>query len=152
MKRTLLDLERKAIYRCRQSEALKNALMSKRPLSLVAIALIASVLCTAVVHACSDLSSMQAIFKAPCDHHSSQDEPGSKAAKNNCDSVRYGMLSIYASSSQPELLKLYSLSLDHALLVNVSLPDILSLLWRSQGPPILGLGVSPRLSHVVLRI
>jgi hypothetical protein len=126
--------------------------MSKRIFFLVSIALIASVLCTAVVHACSDLSSMQAIFKAPCDHNSSKQEPGSKSEKNNCDSVRYEMLSIKASTSQPELVKLNSIPLDYALLVSVSLLDTLPSLWRSQGPPILGLGISPRLSHVVLRI
>ena len=130
----------------------ESALVSKRIYSAVAIALIASVLCTAIVHACSDLSSMQAIFEAPCDHHSSQEEPGSKSEKNNCDSVRYGMLSIQASSSRAELFEIYLISLDYALLKSVSLPDTLPSLWRSQGPPILGLGISPRLSHLVLRI
>jgi hypothetical protein len=126
--------------------------MSKRPVSLVAILLMASVLCTAVAHACSDLSAMQAILKAPCDHNSSQHEPASKAEKDNCDLIRYGMLSTKASSSHPELLKLYSIPLDHALLVSILLTDTLPLSWRSQGPPLLALGVSPRLSHVVLRI
>jgi hypothetical protein len=130
----------------------ESPFMSKRFLSLIAIASIASVLFTAVAHACSDLTAMQAILKAPCDHNSSQDEPGNKAGKDNCDLVRYGMLSTKASSSHPELVKLYSIPFDDAFLVNVSLPDILSLLWRSQGPPLVRLGVSPRLSHVVLRI
>jgi hypothetical protein len=126
--------------------------MSRRIFSLVAIGLIASMIFTAVVHACSDLSSMQSVFKAPCDHNPSQDEPASKAEKRDCDLVRYGMLSTKASSSHPELVKLYSIPLDHALLLNVSLPDALPVLWRSEGPPLLALGVSPRLSHVVLRI
>jgi hypothetical protein len=126
--------------------------MSKRPVSLVAILLMASVLCTVVVHACSDLSSMHAVLKAPCDHSSSQDEPRSKSEKDNCDSVRYGMLSTKASSSHPDLFKLFSIPLDHTLLLNVSLADTLSSLWRSEIPPLLGLGISPRLSHVVLRI
>jgi hypothetical protein len=126
--------------------------MSKRPFSLVAVVLITSVVWTAMAHACSDLRSMHANLQAPCDHNSSQDEPGGKAKKDDCDSVRYSMLSTKASSSHPELFKLFSIPLDHALLLNVSLSDTLSLLWRSQGPPLLGLGVSPRLSHVVLRI
>src|SRR5688500_16467868 len=103
--------------------------MSRRIFSLVAIGLIVSMVFTAVVHACSDLSSMQSVFKAPCDHSSSQDEPRSKSEKDNCDSIRYGMLSTKASSSHPELVKLFSIPLDHALLLNLSLPDSLSLLW-----------------------
>jgi hypothetical protein len=126
--------------------------MSKRIFLLVAVGLIASMVFTAVVHACSDLSSMQSVFKAPCDHNSSQDEPASKAEKNNCDLVRYGMLSTKASSYHPELFKLYSILLDDALVVSISLPNTLPLLWRSQGPPSLRLGLSPRLSHVILRI
>lgn len=127
--------------------------MSKRIFSLVVIVLIASVLWSAIVHACSDLSSMRAILQAPCDQMGSQDEPRGKTEKDNCDSIRYGMLSTQVSSSQTELCKLYSIPLDHALFVIVSLPDTLHSLWRSQGPPLLlGLGVSPRLSHVVLRI
>jgi hypothetical protein len=126
--------------------------MSKRFLSLIAVASIASVLFTAVAHACSDLSAMQAILKAPCDHNSSHDEPGNKAEKNNCDLVRYGMLSTKASSAHPDLFKLYSIPLDDALFINALLRHTLSLLWRSQSPPLFGIGVSPRLSHVVLRI
>jgi hypothetical protein len=126
--------------------------MSKRPFSLVAIMVIASVLCAAVAHACSDLRSMKGIVQAPCNHGASQDQPRGKTEKDNCDLVRYGMLSTKASSSHPELFKLFSIPLDHALLLNVSLSDTFSLLWRSQGPPLLGLGVAPRLSNVVLRI
>jgi hypothetical protein len=126
--------------------------MSKRPVSLVAILLMTSVLSTAVLHACSDLSTMQAVFKAPCDHGSSQDESRSKSEKDNCDSIRYGMLSTKASTSHPELVKLFSIPLDDALLLNVSLSDTLPLSWRFEGPPLLGPGVSPRLSHIVLRI
>src|ERR671923_2037172 len=126
--------------------------MSRRISSLVAIGLIASMIFTAVLHACSDLSSMQSVFKAPCEHNSSQDRSGNKAEKRDCDLVRYGMLSTKASSSHPEMVKLFSIPLDHAILLNVSLPDPLPVLWRSEGPPLLGPFVSPRLSHVVLRI
>ena len=94
---------------------------------------------------------MQAIFKAPCDYHSSQKESGGKAEKYDCDSVRYTMVSIRASFSQPELFKLHSIPLDYALL-SVSPLDNGLMLWWSLSPPNLGLGVSPRLSHVVLRI
>jgi hypothetical protein len=107
---------------------------------------------TAVVHACSDLRSMQAIVQAPCDHGASQDQPRGKTEKDNCDLVRYGMLSTKASSAHPELVKIYSIPLDHALLVSISLTDTLPLFWRSQGPPLLAPGVSPGLSHIVLRI
>lgn len=126
--------------------------MSKRSLSLVAIALIASVLCMAVAHACSDLSSMQAILQTPCEHSSSQDRPGGKTENDNCDAIRYGMLSTQASSAQPELLALHSILLDRAILASVSLLDSTPRFWRSHGPPFGGLGAAPRLSHVVLRI
>ncbi len=126
--------------------------MSKRPFSLVAVVLITSVIWTAMAHACSDLRSMHANLQAPCDHNSSQDEPGGKAKKDDCDSVRYGMLSTQASSSEPELDKIHSIPLDKALLASVSLARNLFCLWRSQGPPFLGLGVSLQLSHIVLRI
>ena len=131
---------------------MKNAGMSKRFYFLVAIALTASVLFTVVAHACSDLSSIRAIVQAPCDHTSSQNEPRGKPEKDNCDSVRYGMLSTQASLSETELFKLYSIPLQEALFVGFSLPDYLPSFWRSLGPPFPGLGASPRLSHVVLRI
>lgn len=114
--------------------------------------LIASVFFAVVVHACSDLRAMQTALQAPCNHSSSQSEPRGKPEKDNCDSVRYGMLSKQASPSETEVFKLYSIPLDEALLASASLPNTLSLLWRSQGPPLVGLGVSPRLSHVVLHI
>jgi hypothetical protein len=126
--------------------------MSKRPFSLVAVVLITSVLWTAMAHACSDLRSMQANLQAPCDHNSSQDEPGGKAKKDDCDSVRYSMLSTQASSSEPELDKIHSIPLDQACLTSVSLARNLSFLWRSQAPPFSGLGISPQLFYVVLRI
>ena len=84
--------------------------------------------------------------------NSSQDEPGGKAKKDDCDSVRYSMLSTQASSSEPELDKIHSIPLDQACLASVSLARNLSFLWRSQAPPFSGLGVSPHLSQVVLRI
>ena len=126
--------------------------MSKRGFSLVAIMLIASVFFTVVVHACSDLRAMQVALQAPCNHSSSQSEPRGKPEKDNCDSVRYGMLSKQASPSETELFKLYSIPLQEALFVAFSLPDSLPSFWRSQAPPFSGLGVSPHLSHVVLRI
>ncbi len=126
--------------------------MSKRSFSLVALILIASVFFTVVVHACSDLRSMQAALQAPCNHSSSQSEPRGKPTKDNCDSVRYGMLSTQAFSSDSELVKLYSIPLQDVLFVGFSLPDGLPSFWRSLGPPFSGLGVSPHLSHVVLRI
>jgi hypothetical protein len=114
--------------------------------------LIASVLFTVVVHACSDLRSMQTALQAPCDHSSSQNEPRGKSEKDNCDSVRYGMLSLQASYAAPELSKIYSISFQDSGFVVFSLPDSLPLFWRSQAPPFSGLGASPHLSHVVLRI
>ena len=129
-----------------------DTLMSKRSFSLVALTLIASMFFTVVVHACSDLRSIQAALQAPCDHSSSQNEPRGKPAKDNCDSVRYGMLSTQASFSETELVKLYSIPLQDVLFVGFSLPDFLPLFWRSQAPPFSGLGASPHLSHVVLRI
>ena len=126
--------------------------MSKRGFYIVALTLIASVFFTVVVHACSDLRSMQAALQTPCNHSSSQNEPRGKPENDNCDSVRYGMLAIQAFSSEIELVKLYSILLQDVLFVGFSLPDWLPSFWRSLGPPFSGLGVSPRLSHVVLRI
>lgn len=134
------------------SQAMKNAGMPKRFYFLVAIALIASVLLTVVAHACSDLSSIRAIVQVPCDHTSSQNEPRGKPEKDNCDSVRYGMLATQASTSDTSLVKLYSIPLQDALFDSFSLHDPLPSFWRSQAPPFPGLGVSPLLSHVVLRI
>jgi hypothetical protein len=151
MKQASLDLEGKGIYRYFRREAVTSALMSKRSFAFVAVLMITSVFCAAVAHACSDLNSMQAIFKAPCDYHSSKEEPVGKAEKYDCDSVRYTMVSIRASFSQPELFKLHSIPLDYALL-SVSAPDNGLMLWWSLSPPNLGLGVLTRLSHVVLRI
>ena len=119
---------------------------------MVALTLIASVFVTVVVHACSDLRSMQAAVQAPCDHSSSQNEPRGKPEKDNCDSVRYGMLATQASTSDTSLVKLYSIPLQDALFDSFSLHDPLPSFWRSQAPPFSGLGVSPHLSHVVLRI
>jgi hypothetical protein len=109
--------------------------MSKRIFSLVVIVLIASVLWSAIVHACSDQSSMRAILQAPCDQMGSQDEPRGKTEKDNCDSIRYGMLSTQVSSSQSELFKFHSTQVHQALLVSVTLLDVLPLFGRSQGPP-----------------
>jgi hypothetical protein len=114
--------------------------------------LIASVFFTVVVHACSDLPSMQMALQAPCNHSSSQNEPRGKPEKDNCDAVRYGMLSTQASPSETELFKLYSVPLQETLFVGLLLPNYLPSFWRPQSPPFSGLGVSPHLSYVVLRI
>jgi hypothetical protein len=124
--------------------------MSKRILPLIALTLTAAVVFTVVAHACSDLSSITPIVKAPCDHSPSQNEPAGKPENDNCDSVRYGMLSKQASYSETEFSKLYSLSLHESLSITVLLPDPIPSFWRSQALP--GLAASPRLSHVVLRI
>ena len=126
--------------------------MLKWSLPLVAILSIASVFCAVIVHACSDLSSIQAFLQAPCDHSASQNESRGKTDPDNCDSIRFGMLATQASAIRAERFKLYSISLDHALFVKVSLPDFPPLFWRNHGPPFSRLGASPRLSHVVLRI
>jgi hypothetical protein len=126
--------------------------MSKRTFSLIALALSAAILFTVVAHACSDLSSIRAIVQEPCDHPSSQNEPRGEAEKDNCDSVRYGMLATQASASDTDLFKLYSIPLQEALFTGFPLPDSLPSFWRSQAPPFFGLGVSPHLSQVVLRI
>jgi hypothetical protein len=145
-------LASKAIYRLFRSESAKNTIMSRRLFALVAVLLIASVLCAAVAHACSDLGSMPAILQMPCDHRPSQDEPASKKEKDNCDFVRYGMLSTQVSPSQTEILKLHAVIVHEALSVTVSPPDVLPLFSRSQAPPFRGFGVSPNFSHIVLRI
>jgi hypothetical protein len=126
--------------------------MSKRNFPLIALALTAAVLFTVVAHACSDLSSIQAIVQAPCDHGSSRDESRGKPDKDTCDSVRYGMLCRQTSSAETELSKFYSSAFQEAVFVEFSLPDLLPSFWRSQALPFSGLGVSPHLSHVVLRI
>ena len=126
--------------------------MSKRIFPLIALILTAAVLFTVVAHACSDLSSIRAIVQAPCDHTSPQNEPRGKPEKDNCDSVRYGMLATQASPSETELVKLYSIPLQEALFVGFSLPESLPSFWRSPAPPFSWLGISPHLSHVVLRI
>jgi hypothetical protein len=94
---------------------------------------------------------MQTALQAPCDHSSSQNEPRDKPEKDNCDSVRYGMLSTQASSAETELSKFFSMVFQDAVFVTFSLPDFLPSFWRSP-PPFSGLGASPHLSHVVLRI
>jgi len=113
--------------------------LSKRTFPLIALVLTPAVLFTVVAHACSDLSSIQAIVQAPCDHPASQNEP-------------HGMLSTQPSASDTDVFKLYSIPLQEALFVRFSLPDSLPSFWRSQAPPFSGLGVSPHLSQVVLRV
>ena len=123
--------------------------MFKRFFVMLALVLSVSVFCSAVAHACADLNLLQ---QAPCDHDSSQDGPLGKKEKDSCDSVRYGMLSTQALSSQTEMFNLHAILLPEALPVSVSLSDVLSLFSRSQGPPFHGFGVPSYSSHVVLRI
>ena len=131
---------------------MKNGILSKRVVFLVAIGLIASLISTAVVHACSDLNALKAIVVAPCDHNGSQDQPRGKTDENNCDSIRYGMLSKQASSSQTDLFKLHSTPVYQAIFASRSLPVVLPWFWRSLASALSALGVSPFFSHVVLRI
>ena len=108
--------------------------MSKRTFPLIALTLTAAVLFTVVAHACSDLISLKAIVQAPCDHSSSQNEPRSKSEKDNCDAVRYGMLSTRASSAETELSKFYSTRFKTRFL-SVFAARLSVLFWRSQAPP-----------------
>lgn len=126
--------------------------MPKRPPCLIAVMLVVSVLSAAVGHACSDVSAMKAVAKTPCDHHQPQDEPLNKTDEDNCDSIRYGMLSTQSSRFQTEVLKQYSIPLDLALCANGLFPHTFQLLSRSQGSFLFGLGASPRLSRVEIRI
>lgn len=122
--------------------------MSKRFLSVLVFLLVASVFCSAAAHACADLRAMQTMLQASCGHGSSQNEPLGK--KDNCDSVRYGMLATQASLPRIEVLK------PDASSVYASLPvsdvAVVPLRSRSQAPPSQRCGISPRHSHVVLRI
>jgi hypothetical protein len=122
--------------------------MSKRTFPLIALVLTAAVLFTVVAHACSDLSAIQAIVQSPCDHGSSQNDPGRKSDQKDCDSVRYGMLSTQASFAG----KFYSIAFQYPVFVRFLLPDSQPSSWQSQAPPFSGVGVLPYLSHLVLRI
>jgi hypothetical protein len=143
-------LEWKAIYFL--SEVVKNELMLKHPFSLVAMLLTASVLWTALAHVCSDLSSMQKILQAPCEHMPTRDEPLDKKTNDNCDSIRYGMLSTQASPSPTDFFKLRAIHVLDVLTVAILLPDVLRVFSRSRPPPFQGFSVSSSFSHVVLRI
>jgi hypothetical protein len=124
--------------------------MRQRIFPLLALTLTASLLFTVIAHACSDLQSIRATMQAPCDHGSPQDEPRGKSEKDTCGTVRYGMLSTQASF-ETELAKSYSTASQDVLVIGFLLPAILSD-YRSQAPPSFGLGASPYLSHIVLRI
>lgn len=145
-------MSRKGLYRWSYSGPLKSMVMSRRIFSVVAIGLIASVLFNSVAHACSDLTFMRAVIPTPCDHHSSDQSPN-KAQTENCDAIRYGMLSTKASFPQMELLNNIKLiASDDVVGVSLSRDASLPTFRRSQGPPFSGLGLSPRLSCLVLRI
>jgi hypothetical protein len=123
--------------------------MRQRIFPPLVLTLTASLLFTVIAHACSDLQSIQAM-QAPCDHGSPRDEPRGKSEKDTCGTVRYGMLSTQASF-ETELAKSYSTASQDVLVIGFSLPAFLSD-YRSQAPPSFGLGASPYLSHIVLRI
>ena len=71
--------------------------MSKRPLLLITLGLIASILFTAVAHAYADVKSMQAAMQIPCDHSAPRNEPLNKTDTDNCDTIRYAMLANQAA-------------------------------------------------------
>lgn len=125
--------------------------MAKRSVPLVASVLISAVLFTVVAHACSAFASIQAIVKAPCDHDVAQNERRDKPEKADCDLVRYGILSVKASSAEPEFSKLYSTASIAVVSLDLSLTGALPSFRRSQAPPV-ELSSSPHRSHVVLRI
>lgn len=127
--------------------------MAKRRLSLIALISIFAVLYTVVAHACAAFGSIQAVVQAPCDHDAAQNENRGKPEKDNCDSVRYSLLSIQASSAEPDFSRFYStgsLTIVFLDFAAIGSPALLSA--RSQAPPFSGLEVSPHLSHVILRI
>lgn len=81
---------------------MRKTLFAKKVSFLLASILIFSVLFTAIVYACSGLDPMRMAF-----HHGSMDGgtvergPCSEHKQDICKSVRYRILSIQASASQP---------------------------------------------------
>jgi hypothetical protein len=126
--------------------------MPKRKLSLISLVLISALFFTVVAHACAAFNSIQAIAQAPCDHDATQNETRGKPEKDDCDSVRYGILSIKTSSAEPEFSKLYSATSLADVFLDLSLTGSLTSFRRSQAPPLAALPGSPHRSHVVLRI
>lgn len=126
--------------------------MSKRFRFLFFLALIASVVCSEVAHACADSNSVRGIQQAPCEPNSSQDGPLSKNKQENCDSLRYGMLSTQPSPSQAELFKVRALMVHEALPVVVSTANVLALFSPTRIPSFHRVGIVPHCSQVVLRI
>ena len=126
--------------------------MSKRPLLLITLGLIASILFTAVAHACADVKSIQAAMQTPCDHSAPRNAPLNKPGTDNCDTIRYAMLAIQAAPCQTQLVKLHAILLHQALPVNVLPLDYHPWFVRSHAPPFSRPDTSPYLSHVVLRI
>lgn len=122
-----------------------------RIFSCLAVLLIVAVFFTAVAHACSDLSAMRMVLQTPCDHHVSPDGSRDKP-KDNCDSIRYGMLSTQAGPGPTDLEKPQRVLVDVPFITRVSLPDVVAPSRRSQAPPLAGLRISPLLSRIVLRI
>jgi hypothetical protein len=92
---------------------------------LIPILVIASLLFTSIVYACSGLNSMpMSLVSAAMDHSAMEGGPcGKHHTEDICKSVRYQMLSLKASSSVPELvlhlsMVLQSAHLEVPLLVN----------------------------------
>jgi hypothetical protein len=113
---------------------------------------IASLLYTAVAHACSELHGTQVFLQAAWDHGASRGESPDNAENDNCESIRFALLSTPASFFQAGLLAVHSIAVAHAPLASVAPPDLLSMSWRSQNPRFPRLGASPHFSHIVLRI
>jgi hypothetical protein len=80
------------------------------------------------------------------------DQAVSRKKKDDCDSVRYGLLSIKASSAEPQFSNVYSTAALAVIFLDVSLTVSLPAFSRSQAPPLVGLAASPHRSHVILRI
>src|SRR5215204_1683039 len=125
--------------------------MTKRTLPLIASVVISAVLFAIVTHACSAFSSMQTVVQTPCDHKTTQSETPVQPENNDCDFIRYGMLSIKACSAEPEFSKIYSTVHLAVISCDLSLTGVTPSSWRSQAAP-LELPTSPHRSYVVLRI
>lgn len=126
--------------------------MSKRPLLLIALGLIVSILFTAVAHACADVKTIQAAMQIPCDHSAPRNEPLNKTDTDNCDAIRYAMLAIQASPCQTQLVKFHAILSHQSLPVTVLPLDYHPWFVRSHAPPFSRSDTSPYLSRVILRI
>jgi hypothetical protein len=89
---------------------------------------IASLLYTAVAHACSELHGTQVFLQAAWDHGASRGESPDNAENDNCESIRFALLSTPASFFQAGLLAVHSIAVAHAPLASVAPPDLLSIM------------------------